>query len=151
MQLWMSKWVSESLSVLSDSLQPHGLQTPWNSPGQNTGVGSLSLLQGIFSTQGSNPSLLHWRWILYPWTEEPGGLQSMVSQRVGQDWTTKHNNNRALTGRAGVPGTPSHPPFPHWTCSLPTRKEFQLLLQEYWGLYDIKIVFCWTRTIQNLH
>ena len=33
--------------------------------GQNTGVGSLSLLQGIFSTQGSNPSLLHCRWILY--------------------------------------------------------------------------------------
>ena len=31
---------------------------PWNSPGQNTGVGSLSLLQGIFLTQGSNPGLL---------------------------------------------------------------------------------------------
>ena len=30
---------------------------PWNSPGQNTGAGSLSLLQGIFPTQGSNPGL----------------------------------------------------------------------------------------------
>ena len=39
--------------------------SPWNSPGQNTGVGSLSLLQGIFPTQGSNPGLLHCRWILY--------------------------------------------------------------------------------------
>jgi len=39
--------------------------TPWNSPGQNTGVGNLSLLQGIFPTQGSNPSLPHCRWILY--------------------------------------------------------------------------------------
>ena len=38
---------------------------PWNSPGQNTGVGSLSLLQGIFPTQGSNPGLLHCRWFLY--------------------------------------------------------------------------------------
>ena len=38
---------------------------PWNSPSQNTGVGSLSLLQGIFPTQGSNPGLLHCRWILY--------------------------------------------------------------------------------------
>ena len=47
------------------SLRPHGLYSPWNSPGQNTGVGSLSLLQGIFPTQGSNPSLLHCRWILY--------------------------------------------------------------------------------------
>ena len=38
---------SESHSIVSDSLQPHGLYSPWNSPGQNTGVGSLSLLQGI--------------------------------------------------------------------------------------------------------
>ena len=35
----------------------HGLYTPWNSPGQNTGVGSHSLLQGIFPTQGLNPGL----------------------------------------------------------------------------------------------
>ena len=39
--------------------------SPWNSPGQNTGVGSLSLLQGIFPTLGLNPGLLHCRWILY--------------------------------------------------------------------------------------
>ena len=37
----------------------------WNSPGQNTGVGSLSLLQGIFPTQGLNPGLLHCRKMLY--------------------------------------------------------------------------------------
>ena len=57
--------VSESLSVVSDSLQPLGLYSPWNSPGQNTGVGSLSLLQGVFPTQGSNPGLPHCRRILY--------------------------------------------------------------------------------------
>ena len=56
---------SERHSVLSDSLWPHGLYSPWNSPGQNTGVGSLSLLQGIFPTQGWNPGLLHCRCILY--------------------------------------------------------------------------------------
>ena len=56
---------SESSSVLSISLQPHGLHSPWNSPGQNTGVGSLFLLQGIFPTQGWNPGLPHCRWILY--------------------------------------------------------------------------------------
>ena len=39
---------SESCSVVSDSLRPHGLYSPWNSLGQNTGVDSLSLLQGIF-------------------------------------------------------------------------------------------------------
>ena len=58
---------SESHSVVSDSLWLHGLYSPWNSPGQNTGVGSLTLLQGIliFPTQGSNPGLPHCEWILY--------------------------------------------------------------------------------------
>ena len=41
------------------------MDCPWDSPGQNTGVGSLSLLQRIFPTQGSNPGLQHCRWILY--------------------------------------------------------------------------------------
>ena len=56
---------TESHSVMSDSLQPHGLYRRWNSPGQNTAVGSLSLLQSIFLTQGSNPGLPHCRRILY--------------------------------------------------------------------------------------
>ena len=43
----------------------HGLYSPWNSPGQNTGRGSPSFLQGIFPTQGSNPGILHCRRILY--------------------------------------------------------------------------------------
>ena len=55
---------SELLSCVH-SLRHHGLYSPWNSPDQNTGVGSLSLLQGIFPTQGSNPGLLHCRRILY--------------------------------------------------------------------------------------
>ena len=59
------KW-NESRSVVSNSLQPHGLYNPWNSPSQYTGVSSLSLLQEIFPTQGSNPSLLYCRQILYP-------------------------------------------------------------------------------------
>ena len=65
--IWPSE--SESHSVTSDTLWPHGLYSPWNSPGQNTGVSSLSHLQGIFPTQGSNQCrevlLLHCRWILY--------------------------------------------------------------------------------------
>ena len=44
---------SESHSVMSNSLQTHGLYSPWNSPGQNAGVDSPSLLQGIFPTQVS--------------------------------------------------------------------------------------------------
>ena len=56
---------SENHSVVPDSLQLHGLYSPWNSPGQNTGVGRLPLLKGIFPTQGLNPGLLHCRQILY--------------------------------------------------------------------------------------
>ena len=57
---------SESCSAMSNCLLPHGVYSPWNSPGQNTGMGtSRSLLQGIFPTQGSNPGLPHCRWILY--------------------------------------------------------------------------------------
>ena len=55
----------KSSPVVSDSLQPPGLYSPWNSPGQNTGVRSLSLLQGTFLNQGWNPGLPHCGWILY--------------------------------------------------------------------------------------
>ena len=55
---------SESCSVMPDSLGTHGLYSPLNSPGQNTGVGSHFLFQGIFPTQGLNPGLPHWRRIL---------------------------------------------------------------------------------------
>ena len=50
---------------MSNSLWHQGLYSPCNSLGQNTGVGSLSLLQGIFPTQGSNPGLPHCRQIFY--------------------------------------------------------------------------------------
>ena len=56
---------SESHSVVSNSLQPHGLYSPWNSPGWNTGVASHCHLQGVFPSQGSNPGLPHCKWILY--------------------------------------------------------------------------------------
>ena len=76
MGLWILKHYKATICIWHwkrqwKSLSPVGLfatswlHSPWNSPGQNTGVGSLSLLQGIFPTQGSNPGLLHCRWILY--------------------------------------------------------------------------------------
>ena len=52
------KW-NESHSVVFDSLRPHGLYSPWNSPSH------LSLPQRIFPTQGSNRGLPHYRRILY--------------------------------------------------------------------------------------
>ena len=112
---------SESCSVVSDSMQPHGLYSPWNSPGQDTGrvavpfsrvssqapdwtqvflieggfftswatgkpkdtgVGSLSLLQGIFPTPESNQGLLHCRQILYQLSYQgsPWGLFILTSE-----------------------------------------------------------------------
>ena len=68
---------SESCSVVSSSLQPHVLYSLWNSPGQNTGLGSLSLHQWIFTTQKSNRGHLYCRWILYQLSYE------------GQEYTTK--------------------------------------------------------------
>ena len=56
-------WKWKSLSQVS--LRPLGLYSPWNFPGQNTGMSSLSLLQGIFPTQGLNPGLPHCRCMLY--------------------------------------------------------------------------------------
>ena len=62
---------SESHSVMSGSLRPHRLYSPWNSSGQNTGAGSFSPLQGIFPTQGSNSGLPYCRQIFLP--AEPQG------------------------------------------------------------------------------
>ena len=68
---------SESCSVMSNSLWSHGLYSPWNSPGQNTRVGSLSLLQGIFPTQGSNPGLPHYNHILYQLSHKGSPLKTL--------------------------------------------------------------------------
>ena len=55
----------KSRSVFSNCLRLHGLFSSWNSLDQNTEVDSLSLLQGIFPTQASNPGLSHCRQIIY--------------------------------------------------------------------------------------
>ena len=77
----MAEGESESHSVMPNTLGPHGLYSPWNSSGQNTGVGSLSLLQGIFPTQGSNPGFLHCRWILYQLSYEGNPKQWLAHSK----------------------------------------------------------------------
>ena len=89
---------SESLSVVSDSSRPHGLYSPWNSPGQNTGVGRLSLLQGIFPTQGFNPGLPNWRPILYQ-------LSHKGSPRI-LEWVA-YPFSRSLPNPGIKPGSPA--------------------------------------------
>ena len=68
---------------MSESLQLHGLYSPWNSPGQNTGVGSVSLLQGIFPTQGLNPGLPHGRQILYQLSHKGSPVTYMWNLKYG--------------------------------------------------------------------
>ena len=86
-----SRSESERCSVVSDYLWPPGLHSPWNSPGQNTGVGSLSLLQGIFPTQGSNPGHPHCRQILYQ-------LSHKGSPRI-LDWVAYSFSSRSSWSR----------------------------------------------------
>ena len=62
---------------MSDSSWFQGLYSPWNFLGQNTGVGSLSLLQEIFPTQGSNPCLPHCRKILYQLSHKGSPVKTM--------------------------------------------------------------------------
>ena len=68
---------NESHSVVSNSLQPHRLYSPWNSPGQNAGVGSRSLLQEIFPTQEENQGLPYCKQFFTSWaTKEAKDIQT---------------------------------------------------------------------------
>ena len=59
---------------------------PGISPGQNTGVGSLSLLQGIFPTQGSNPGLPHCPRILYHLSHKVDGITDLMDMSLSKLW-----------------------------------------------------------------
>ena len=80
---------NESPSVMYDSLWPNGLYNPWNSPGQNTGVGSLSLLQGIFLTQELYWGLLHCRRILYQLSYQGSQHPFLVAPKLHIVWKLK--------------------------------------------------------------
>ena len=102
--------VTRSCPTLCDSLD----FSAWNSPGQNTAVGSCCLLQGIFPTQGSNSGLLHcrqilyqlshqgspriWEWVAYPFSRglpdlriEPGSPALQVDSLLTRYQGSSHN------------------------------------------------------------
>ena len=81
-------WASESHLVMSDSLQTNEPYSPWNSLGQNTEV-ALSLLQGIFPTQRSNPGLLHCKRILLPAEPQGKPLYFGSAGKWSHDWKKK--------------------------------------------------------------
>ena len=100
---------SESCSVVSTSLLRHGLYSPWTSPGQNTGVGSHSLLQGIFPTQGSNPGLPHCRWILYQLSHKGS---PRILEWVAYPFSSRSSRPRNQTGVPCIAGGF----FTNWAC-----------------------------------
>ena len=100
-KVYTVKVKSESHSVMSNTLWRYGLYSLWNPPGQNTGVGSLSFLQGIFPTQGSNPGLPHCRRILHQLSHQgsPYVVKAMVFPVAMYDcesWTIKEAECRRM-------------------------------------------------------
>ena len=93
--------MSESCSVMSDSLRTHSLYSPWNSPVQNTGLGSLSFLQGIFPTQGSNPGLPHCRWILYQLSHKGS---PRIPELVAYPFSSRSSQPRNRSGVSCIAG-----------------------------------------------
>ena len=90
---------SESHSVMTNSLQLHGLYSSCNSPGQNTGVDSLSLLKGIFPTQESNPGLPHCRQILYQLSQKGS---PRILEWVAYPFSSRSSQPRNWTGSPAV-------------------------------------------------
>ena len=86
---------------MSDSLQPYGLYSPWNSPCESTGVGSLSLLQRIFPTQGSNPGLLHCRHILYQLSHKGSPRILEWVAYTFSSWSSQPRNQTGVSCIAG--------------------------------------------------
>ena len=123
---------------MSDSLWPHGLYSPWNSLGQNTGVGSLSLHQGISPTRGSNPGLPHFGRILYQLSHQESPCKSSFflvhekdfnnsissrnynnfSSMYSTFWLSHHSDPTISQARADVRAIWLRHLSPHWSPGL---------------------------------
>ena len=97
----IDKQSCESCSAVSYSLWPPGLYSPWNSPGHNAGVSNLSLLQGIFPTQGSNPGLLHCGQILYQLSHKGS---PRILEWVADPFSSRSSWSRNWTGVSFIAG-----------------------------------------------
>ena len=109
---------------MSNFLPPHGLYNPWNSPGQNTRVGSLFLFQGIFTTQGLNPGLPHYRQILYQLSHKGS---PRILEWVAYPFSSGSSRPRNQTGVSCIAGRF----FTNWTMReayLDIRKSINVFL-----------------------
>ena len=80
---------------------------------QSMGFSSCSFLQGIFPTQGSNPGLLHCRWIIYqgsPWDNVSGSQNHYTGILLEVQWLRLHDLNVGAPGLIPGQGTRAHMP-----------------------------------------
>ena len=131
----LNEHVSESHSAVSKSLQTHGLYSPWNSPGQNTEVSSLSLLQGIFPTQGLNTGLPHCRWILYELSHQGS---PRVLEWVTYPFSSGSSRSRNPYGVSCIAGRF----FTNWATR---RREFEHILGDSEGQGSLACCSPWGR------
>ena len=117
---------------MSHSLPPYELYSQWNSLVQNTGMSSLSLLQQIFPTQGSNPGLPHYWWIFYQlshrgsprileWVTCPFSSRSSrprnwtgvycIAGRFFTNWAIRETPYSPIVHQISLPGSSSN-----WIC-----------------------------------
>ena len=126
---------------MSSSLLPHGLYSPWNSPGQNTGVGSHSLLQGISSTQGLNPGFPHCRWILYHLSHQ----KVLVAHQVKlKECALIPKKTLQLQNKSSVKAMSQQKSNDSPICK--TEKETQMYRTDFWTLWEKARVGCFKRT-----
>ena len=134
LSLWLSlkgdisrKW-SESRSVMSDSWWPRELFSPWNSPGQKTGVGSLSFLQWIFLTQEYKPGSSAAGGFFTNWANRKAQILLLIFYRkaVGKTLTSVYLSIFFLAGQIS-PGKSL------LICHLETVKIYRLHFGDQWG------------------
>ena len=82
---WLLHWQAGSLPLVQPGKPMDYCPQPFFS-GRNTGVGSVSLLQGIFPTQGSNPGLLYCRQILYQLNHQGSPFTSLFDANKNSSW-----------------------------------------------------------------
>ena len=132
---------SERRLVMSDSLPPRGLYSPWNSLGQNTGVGSLSLLQVMFPTQGLNPGLPHCRRIVYRLSHQ---WSPRILEGVAYPFSSRSSSPRNWTWVSCIAGgfftSWATREALGWSCVLPKihilKSQYPQYLRIWFGLVD---------------
>ena len=162
---------------MSDSLWPHVLYSPCHSPGQNTGVGSHSLLQGIFPTQVSNPGLLHCRqivhqqshqgsprileWVAYPFSSRSSWPRNWtgvfcIAGRFFTSWATREALRLVCNWIQSDPWTTWV-----WTVQAHLHKFFSVVNKYYSATLSCLVEFmdeepqtwtnCWYRSLTKLY